>query len=230
MVNRIGLLQESSLHSTLKDWYSLPGDHLEIDVNGFIVDILRSNELIEIQTGNFSQIKQKILILSEDHLVRLVYPIPYERWIIRVDKNDKRPLSKRKSPKKARYEDIFKEVVFIAHLLPRLNIIIDLVMVRDELIYIDDGRGSWRRKGWSILDRKLLEVVDLRKFGTLVDYLNLLPQGLPTQFVVKQLAVASRLSQNLARKMVYSLYRMGGLKRVSKRGNAWIYEKVDHLG
>jgi hypothetical protein len=55
--NGIGTLQETSLHSALKAWYARPGDRFEVFIDGFYIDIVRSELLIEIQTRNFSAIK-----------------------------------------------------------------------------------------------------------------------------------------------------------------------------
>ena len=51
-------MTEPSLHSEIKDWYKVSGDELEVKVEDFIVDILRGKLLIEIQTGNFSNVKK----------------------------------------------------------------------------------------------------------------------------------------------------------------------------
>jgi hypothetical protein len=55
----IGTLGEKSLHSALKDWYVRSGDLLEAQLDGFHIDIIRNNVLIEIQTANFSSQKRK---------------------------------------------------------------------------------------------------------------------------------------------------------------------------
>ena len=60
----IGLLNEKSLHAALKHWYAKPGDLLEFALEGYVVDILRGNHVIEIQTGSFSSIKRKMRDLS----------------------------------------------------------------------------------------------------------------------------------------------------------------------
>jgi len=44
----IGTLSEKSLHSPLKDWYAQSGDHVEAEVDGFHIDIIRNDLLIEI--------------------------------------------------------------------------------------------------------------------------------------------------------------------------------------
>jgi hypothetical protein len=51
------VMNEHSLHSEIKKWYTLPGDRFEVKIDDFIVDIVRHALLIEIQTRNFSAIK-----------------------------------------------------------------------------------------------------------------------------------------------------------------------------
>src|ERR1044072_9107255 len=77
--SRIGLLNEKPLHASLKQWYARPGDRFEVPVDGFIVDIVRDDLLIEIQTRNFSAISRKLSRLTRSYRVRLVYPVVQEK-------------------------------------------------------------------------------------------------------------------------------------------------------
>ena len=61
----IGTLQENSLHAALKTWYAQPGDQLECKVDGYVIDLVRGDLLVEVQTANFSAIKRKLLKLLE---------------------------------------------------------------------------------------------------------------------------------------------------------------------
>ena len=63
-------MNEYSLHTAIKNWYSLPGDKFEVRIDDFIVDIVRDALLIEIQTRNFSAIKKKLKKLLENHARR----------------------------------------------------------------------------------------------------------------------------------------------------------------
>jgi hypothetical protein len=54
----IGLLNEKPLHASLKQWYARPGDRFEVPVDGFVIDVVRDDLLIEIQTRNFSSLKR----------------------------------------------------------------------------------------------------------------------------------------------------------------------------
>jgi hypothetical protein len=52
------MMNEFFLHSEIKKVYLLPGDQFEIKLGKYIVDILRGNLVIEVQTKNFSALKE----------------------------------------------------------------------------------------------------------------------------------------------------------------------------
>jgi hypothetical protein len=206
----------------LKEWYSQPGDNLETKVEDFIIDIVREDLLIEIQTGNFPAIKSKIKELIKSNKVRLIHPIPYYKWIIRLN-NEGEVLSRRRSPKRGRVEELFYELVYMPRLVKNPFFEIEVVLVNEESYLIDDGKGSWRRRRWSIYDRKLINVHKAHVFKTPSDYHRLLPGSLPIEFTTRDLANKSKLRIRLAQKMVYCLREMGAILSTGKRGNAILY-------
>ena len=133
--NNIGTLNEMSLHSALKAWYKHPGDRLEVNIDGFVVDIIRADHLVEIQTRNFSAIKHKLIKLIDHHKVRLVHPIPREKWIIRVDSNGRKSIGRRKSPKRGRIEHLFTELVSFPDLVAHPNFSIEVLFTQEEEIW-----------------------------------------------------------------------------------------------
>jgi hypothetical protein len=68
----IGTLNEGALHAELKDWYRRRGDRVEQLVDGFVVDLVRSELLVEIHTGSFAPLRRKLEQLTRRHRVRLV--------------------------------------------------------------------------------------------------------------------------------------------------------------
>ena len=54
VVVQIGMLNEGALHAQLKEWYRRPGDLLEQTAASFVVDLVRGDLLVEIQTGGFA--------------------------------------------------------------------------------------------------------------------------------------------------------------------------------
>lgn len=214
---------EGSLHEAVKRWCARSGDHLEKEVDGYLVDIVRGDLLIEIQTGNFSALKNKLSDLIQRHPLRLVYPIAQKKWIVRIDTDGETKLSRRRSPRRGRVEDLFYELVYIPGLLKNPNFSLEVLLVHSEEVLIDDGRGSWRRRRWSVHDRRLLEVVDRTMFSAPSDFLKLLPPSLPEKFTTRDLAGALKLRPTLSQKMVYCLRHVGVVEAVGKRGRAVLY-------
>ena len=221
-VSGIGVLNEKPLHASLKEWYAQPGDQFEVPVDGFVIDIVRDDLLLEIQTGNLTSIKSKLATLVRSHRLRLIYPIAQEKWIVRLAK-DHRTLTRRKSPRRGRMEDLFWEMVSIPHLLSNPNLSLEVLMIREEEARRYEGRRKrWRRKGWVTEERRLLEVVDRRVFDEPADWLAFLPEGLDP-FTARDLAEATGIRLNLAQKMAYFLREAKLVELIGRRGRANLY-------
>ena len=221
--NGIGTLGERSLHAALKEWYARPGDQLEAAVEGFVIDIVRGDLLIEIQTANFSALRRKLTALTEGHAVRLVHPIAREKWIVRLDAGG-RPVGRRRSPRRGRVEDLFNELVHLPTLITRPTFSLEILLIQAEQVLQDDGQGSWRRRGWSVVDHRLLNVVDQALFESPEDLLALLPPALPRPFTNRDLAEALGVRLRLAQKMTYCLRKMGTIDIIGKQGNALLHQ------
>lgn len=228
--NGINTLNEKSLHAALKRWYAQPGDRFEVRVDGYIIDLVRGDLLIEVQTGGISPLKRKLAALTRLHPVRLVIPIAQEKWIVRLPKEGDDPQGKpvrRKSPRRGQVEHLFKELVFIPGLMAQENFSLEVLLTREEEVRrFDEGRAkAWRRKGWVIEERRLLEVVDRRVFETPASLAALLPAALPDPFTVPQAAAALAQPAWLARKMVYCLRALDAIEAAGKQGRAVAYRR-----
>lgn len=226
MPNQIGTLSEKSLHAGLKESISQPGDRFEVKVDGFFIDIVRDDLLIEIQTKNFGAMKRKLARLLEKHSVLLVHPIPQEKWIVRETAVGT-PISRRKSPKKGRVFDIFSELIRIPHLINHPNLSLGVWLTQQEEHWRNDGQGSWRRKKWSKADHILLDVVSTQIFADGQALLSLFPPHLAQPFTNKQLAKAAKIPANLAQKTTYTLSRCDVLTVVGKDGNSLLYQIIN---
>jgi hypothetical protein len=196
-------------------------------VDGFHIDIVRRRLLIEIQTSNFSSQKRKLNTLIEKHPVRLVFPIAQEKWIIRLASDGTTLVGKRKSPRQGSIYHLFVELVSLPSLMGQRNFSLEVLLIREEEVRRDDGRGSWRRKGWSIFDHQLVEVVGRHLFKKPTDFLKLLPQNLPEPFSTRDLAQAIEQPHWLAQKMAYCLRNVGLIQVAGKKGNALLYGITD---
>ncbi len=223
-MSQIGTLSEKSLHAALKDWYGRDGDQFEVGVDNYVIDIMRGELLIEIQTRHLYAMKRKLQKLLTRHPILLVHPIPKKKWIVRQTAHGDH-IGRRKSPKNGRIIDIFNELVRMTHILPHPNLTIDLLLTHQDQILRDDGKGSWRRKHWSVHDHLLVDVVEQHTFRTLEDYCALLPTNLAQPFTNRELATSLNCSPRLAQKMTYTLREIGGIVVTGKKGNALLYER-----
>jgi hypothetical protein len=224
--HKIGTLNEKPLHAALKQWYARPNDLFEVSVDGFIVDIVRGDLLVEIQTRSFAAIKRKLTELTVRHPVRLVYPIAREKWIVKVAQDGHTRLGRRKSPKRGAFEQVFDELVSFPGLLSSSNFSLDALLIQEEEIRRYDDTRGWRRKGWVTHERRLLGVVDQRLFETPADMAVLIPHALAEPFTTAELAAAIGKPRRLAQKMAYCLREMGATEPVGKRANAILYTRT----
>ncbi|MBN2543634.1 hypothetical protein JXI42_12280 [bacterium] len=220
----IGSLNESSLHNEIKEWYAKPTDQLEGIVGNYIVDILRDDLIIEIQTANFAAIKTKLLNLLKEYKVKLVYPIPALKWIVNISPKTGESISRRRSPRRGKMTDMFDELLRIPKVFIKANFTFEVLFIEEEEIRCNDKMGSWRRKGVSIKDRKLLKVIETVQFSKKSDFIKLIPLELEKPFTNKTLAKALNISIYQVRRMTYALKKIGTIKETGKKGRELLYD------
>ena len=217
----IGTLAEKGLHADIKDFLVRPGDEIEKPVEGFVADIFRDGQIIEVQTGNFAAIRRKLSHLLGYYPVHLVHPIAAERIVVRQD-GAGRELSRRRSPKTGRPIDIFEELVYIRDLAMHPNLTFEILMTREEVIRRQDPRRR-RWHGWYIHDRRLVEVLESITLASYRDFRGLLPANLDIPFTNGELAKALGCRHRQAGNITYTMRRMGILREVGKRGRSILY-------
>ena len=221
-------MKETALHAELKAWYAQAGGLVEREFEGYIVDVVRADEFVEIQTQSFSALRVKLEHLLRTHVVRVVYPVAVERWIVRIDTTGRR-ISRRKSPKKGSVIEVFNELTSLHGAIAHPNFRLEVVLIKEEQVWRDDGRGSWRRKHWSLADRRLLAVTARETFLQPGDYDRLLPEALPAEFTTRDMKQALNLKTRpanagrLVGRMALALRQMGTIQQVGKRGSAFLY-------
>lgn len=222
----VGTLREKPLHASLKRWYAEDGDRVEVPVDGFVIDLVRDDLLIEIQTSGFSSMKRKLTTLLDlGHRVRIVHPIPVEKWIIRVDA-DGTELGRRRSPKHGTAVDVFAELVSFPALVAHPGLDLEVVLILEEEERRHDPTRAWRRKGWVVEERRLVGVVDGVPLTGPADLAALLPDGLPDPFTTADLAAALGRPRRLAQQMAYCLRHADVLTPDGSQGRAVAYRRL----
>jgi hypothetical protein len=220
-VSGIGGLNETPLHDALKRTVAPPGAAFEVPVAGFVVDAVHDGLLIEVQTRGVGQLRRKLVALLREHPVRLVLPVTVEKWIVKLGE---RP-SRRRSPKRGHPADVARELVGIPDLLDHPRLELELVLIQEEEWREHRAGVAWRRRGWVTVDRRLLSVIERRRWCGTAGLLALLPSALAEPFGTAELAGVSGMSRSTAQKLVYCLRRGGRIVVVGKVGNAVLYAR-----
>jgi ribosomal protein S25 len=221
--SKIGMENESSLHRSLKFHYALPGK-TEEERAGFICDAIgEENEAVEIQTGNFTVLKKKIPALLKEGKVRLIYPVIVNKTIELYD-NEGNLVYKKKSPKKGRAWDIFNELIYAPALIKMRGLTIEIALVNATERRKNDGKGSYHRKGISIEDRILENIVERIIFKKRRDWQRFLPQK--GEITKKTLVSAAQIKPLLAQRILYVLEKAGMVKKLGKQERSWVYQTV----
>ena len=220
----IGTLNEGALHAQLKRWYREPGDLIEEPVGGYVIDLVRNDLLVEFQTGGFAPLRTKLATLAEQHRLRLVAPVALTRRIVRLSEEGE-ILSSRRSPRRGCLHDVFDRLVSIPALLANPNFELEVVLTHeDELRVFRPGR-AYRRRGWVVHGRSLVEVERSVLIADTADAAQLLPE-LESTFDTAQLAAATGIDRRLAQRMAYCLRALGVIEPVGKRGGSVLYVAV----
>ncbi|HUN21519.1 MAG TPA: ASCH domain-containing protein [Anaerolineales bacterium] len=218
---------ESHLHATLKQHYQAPLSRTEVDIDGYVVDVVWADgTCIEVQTANVGQMKAKLRRLLAKHTVRLVLPVALEKWIV---KEGVKP-SRRRSPKKGNFWQAFRELSKIAPLLTQPNLQVDILLVKvEDVRMFSTQRASWRRVGYSTVNRRLLQIVATHALRGTPDWQAQLPTSLAQPFTTKHFAEAAGCSVQEAQAACYTLARMDILQQVGKLGRANLWGSKDEV-
>jgi len=223
MPRSIGTQRESSLHRQLKSAYAGPAGLTEVESAGFIADVASADGgYVEVQTGNFGALKKKARGLAALGRLKIVYPVIVAKYLDVFDSGGEK-LYRRKSGRAGKIWDLFRELIYAPELpfVPNLEIELALVDVAEERVM--DGKGSWRRKGASVRDRKLLDLREQICLKTPADYLRFVPFARNEEFTAEDLRQKAKIHLGLARKSLYALARLGIVERAGKRGRAYLY-------
>jgi len=167
--------------------------------------------------------KQKLThLLDLGHQVRIVHPIALTRWIVKVN-SDGEVLSRRRSPRHGDPTDVFAELVSFPDLVAHPGLEIHLILTQEEEYRCHTPNGSWRRKGWTVVERRLIDVVDTMMISAPGDLVDLLPADLPEIFTTEDIAATLGRTRRSAQQMAYCLRQAGVIIPVGKVGNAVRY-------
>lgn len=217
---------ETSLHRDLKALYADDESRFEVALDGYRIDVVSGDRLIEIQHGSLSAIRDKVRRLLKEHSVTVVKPIVMRKQLVKRESKGGPIAGRRMSPKRGRLMDLFDELVYFTRVFPhpRLTLEVPLVEV-EEWRYPGHGRRRRHRAGdHRMEDQKLVEVRETYTLKTAKDLAALISCPLPKRFHTGHLAESLEVERWVAQRIAYCLRKMGSVVQVGKQGNSLLYK------
>ncbi len=229
MATGIGTLREGPLHAAIKDRLAVPGDRAEVKVGRFAIDLVRADgELVEVQTGGFGPLGRKLDALLDEHRMRVVFPVPARRRIVRIDEHGE-IVSSRMSAKRCTELELFDRLVSWPTLVAHPNLTIEVLLCdEDHVRGPEAGRSRSGRRTRDPGVRQLNDIIERVEVAGPRDALALLPEGTFAEpLTTRELAKQLKVGRVLATRVVYCLRAMDLVQSVGNRGRSPLYSLVD---
>lgn len=224
----IGELGEGPLHAALKAQLAVGGGATEVPMGRWVVDVVTPDgELVEIQTGSFAALGPKLDDLLDTNRMRIVFPIPQRRRVIRIDA-DGEVLSQRWSPRRGRPLDVFDRLVSVPTLLDHPNLTLQLLLcIEDHVRHSEPTRSRSGRRRRDPGVRHLVDVSESVMVRRKTDLLGLLPGSLPgDEFSTAQFARHLGTPTVLTQRILYVLRHNDLVRQVGRRGRTPYYSSA----
>lgn len=218
-----GSQKEKTVHSFLKSFYSGNPDYEEVMSDGFICDVLKEDNVIEIQSKYFYRLREKLLVLLEKYKVMIVFPVAHQKTLEWISPVTGEIVSRKKSPKKGDIYDFLPEAYGIRDLLkhPNLSFCISLIDITESKLL--DGYGKERKIRSTKYDRRPERYHKEYFVSDIKDYVMFVPHGLET-FDRQEYAKAVKLNQHDASTALTLLSYLGVVEKIGVRNRKYIYK------
>lgn len=224
--DKIGLLQEHTLHRVLKFYLSIDESKHEIKIGRMFADVVLDNHIYEIQTKSFNLMRNKLDYFLKEHHVTIVYPIALNKMIYLT--NDYGELvSAKKSPKHAGVLEIFLELYKIKNYLLNPFLHFKILMLDIDEIRITKEKTWKSRKGFERVNqipRKINHIYDIDNPNDFKELL--LNYNLKEVFTSKDFSKSTRLTIKKATVALNVLTYLNVVERIGKERNSYLYKIV----
>ena len=222
----VGTLGEKPVHRTLKYFIDNDPAHHEVKHLGYVCDVKNEQGIFEIQTRAFDRLCPKLEKMLLDSRVTVIYPIIKERTLNWLSPENGELISSRKVSKKGKISDALPELSKIKKYLGHENLTFRIYVLSAEEYRLLDGYGAEKKRRSTKFTIVPTELFEIREFKTREELRFLLPEKLSDIFTAKEFYSAIGMKGRRAYFSLSLMLDFGFIKKVGKKGNAYIYEKT----
>lgn len=224
--NGIGTLGERTLHAILKKFLEPDTAFHEQKACGYVADILRGDEIIEIQTRAFSSLRKKLSAYRGKFRVTVVYPIDAQKYISWIDTETGEVSERHKSPKRGEAWQILRELYALCPIMPLENVCFKLIFVNTEEYRVLSGRSRDKKRfGAARYERIPTELCDIATLEKTEDFKALIPNKLGDTFTAAEFAKAAKMTPRGAGYAMRVLVTLGVIEHTANEGRAYVYTR-----
>ena len=224
----IGMQSERTLHSVLKFYVEPDVDWQEIPVNGYIADIYHHEpkEAVEIQTGSFGPLREKLAAFLPEFPVTVVHPIVRKSKVWWVDPGTgELSGSGRTVNRKGELYHILPELYRISGALSLTGLRFLPILVDVEEYRIADGWSRDGKRGAHRADRLPTAVGESVLLEKASDFRRILPE-LPEIFTSEDFGKCTRFRGRALSYSMIALRTLGVAELAGKKGKKYLYRLV----
>jgi len=221
----IGTYKEKKLHKILKLYFEEDPAFHEIPYAGFIADIKKENQIVEIETSGFTGLREKLEAYLPICHVTLVYPIASARSISWIDPASGEISAKRRSPKKENVYDLLFECIYILDYITHPNLSILGICLEMEEYRMLDGWSRNRKRGSHRYERIPTDIYEGILLEDTASYAQYIPEDCKKEFTTAQFAKETGINDYTARAVLKVLIKANVIEKSGKKGNAILYSR-----
>lgn len=223
----IGTYMEKRLHRTLKRFFESDEANHEVSVGPYIADIKRDNEIIEVQTGSFYPMRDKLrYYLGEtDFHITVVRPLPHVKWCIWMDPTSGEVVSCKKSPKRFRPKDVMRDWYYLSEFIGSERFTLKFLLLEEEEYRFLNGWGKGKKRGSRRYERMPLSLIDEEIFSGAEDYKQFLPDSLGDTFTASEYMKKMKLTSFGMYSALNILCTIGLIEKGEKQGRSYVYKR-----
>ena len=223
----IGTLGERTLHSVLKHYFESDSSFHEQKIGRYVADILKDGEITEIQTRQFSSLRNKLSAYMENYNINVVFPIAAEKFISWIDPESGEISERHKSPKRGQPWDILRELYALRPIMPLKNVRFTLVFCSMEEYRLLTGRSRDKKSfGASRYERIPTELSGILTLEQPSDFAMLIPDTLPERFTAAEFAKSAKMTRRTAGYALLTLISLGIIEHTETVKKTYIYSKT----